>query len=76
MTIRKEKIRFFEQKLSDFFQKAGREHLPWRKKGITAYEVWVSEIMLQQTQVVRVIEYYKNFLKRFPTVESLAQADW
>lgn len=76
MSIRKEKIVFFEQRLADFFHKAGRAELPWRRKRITAYEVWVSEIMLQQTQVVRVIEYYKNFLWRFPTVESLAQAGW
>lgn len=76
MKIRKEKIQFFEKQLSDFFHKAGREHLPWRKKKITAYEVWVSEIMLQQTQVVRVVEYYRNFLKRFPTVFDLARATW
>ncbi len=74
--IQREKIQFFEQRLADFFRKAGRVELPWRKRKITAYEVWVSEIMLQQTQVVRVIEYYKNFLKRFPTVESLAKASW
>lgn len=76
MSIRKEKIQFFEKHLADFFRKAGREQLPWRKPRITAYEVWVSEIMLQQTQVVRVIEYYKNFLKRFPTVRALAEASW
>lgn len=76
MSIRKEKIEFFERRLADFFRKAGREQLPWRRGKITAYEVWVSEIMLQQTQVVRVIEYYKNFLKRFPTVEKLAEASW
>jgi len=67
---------FFEKKIVDFSEKAGREHLPWRKKNITAYEVWVSEIMLQQTQVNRVIEYYTRFLKRFPTVKSLAKASW
>ncbi|MBP9727989.1 MAG: A/G-specific adenine glycosylase [Candidatus Moranbacteria bacterium] len=84
MTIRREKIKFFEGIISDFFRKTGREELPWRKpfdgaqgKGkITAYEVWVSEIMLQQTQVVRVIAFYKNFLQRFPTVQVLAQATW
>lgn len=76
MSIRPEKIHFFEQHLSDFFRKAGREQLPWRKTRMTAYEVWVSEIMLQQTQVVRVIGYYRNFLKRFPTVQDLAQASW
>ncbi|NTW13524.1 MAG: A/G-specific adenine glycosylase [Candidatus Moranbacteria bacterium] len=71
-----EKLRFFEGKLDDFFRHAGREHLPWRKARIGAYEVWVSEIMLQQTQVSRVIGYYERFLGRFPTVESLAIATW
>lgn len=71
-----EKLGFFEERLHDFFCRAGREHLPWRKPRITAYEVWVSEIMLQQTQVSRVIGYYERFLNRFPTVESLAQATW
>lgn len=69
-------MRFFESMLLDFFGKAGREHLPWRREGISAYEVWVSEIMLQQTQVSRVISYYEKFLVRFPDVESLARASW
>src|SRR3990167_9371691 len=88
MSIRKESITFFEKMLLDFYQKAGREHLPWRtlrkasprgagKAGkITAYEVWVAEVMLQQTQVSRVISYYKRFLKRFPTVQKLARVSW
>ncbi|OGI21840.1 MAG: hypothetical protein A2808_02755 [Candidatus Moranbacteria bacterium RIFCSPHIGHO2_01_FULL_55_24] len=76
MPIDKRKAGFFEEKLEDFFQKTGREHLPWRKKKITAYEVWVSEIMLQQTQVSRVIGYYERFMKKFPTVEKLATASW
>lgn len=71
-----EKLRWFEEILRDFFIRAGREHLPWRKAHITAYEVWVSEIMLQQTQVSRVIGYYERFLARFPTVERLADATW
>lgn len=74
--ISSEKICFFESVLLDFFEKAGREHLPWRREGISAYEVWVSEIMLQQTQVSRVIGYYEKFLKQFPTVQSLARASW
>ena len=76
MSIRKEKIDFFERTLADFFRKAGREHLPWRKQGITAYEVWVSEIMLQQTQVSRVIGYYTKFLQRFPRITVLARVTW
>jgi len=71
-----EKLGWFEEILHDFFVRAGREHLPWRKRGITAYEVWVSEIMLQQTQVSRVIGYYERFLGRFPTVRDLAKASW
>jgi A/G-specific adenine glycosylase len=76
MPIRGEKIVFFENILADFHKKAGREHLPWRGKGIGAYEIWVSEIMLQQTQVSRVIGYYEKFLARFPDVGALAKASW
>lgn len=74
--IRRDRVTFFERHLMDFFRKAGRVELPWRKRGVTAYEVWVSEIMLQQTQVSRVIQYYGHFLERFPTIESLAAASW
>ena len=76
MPIRREKIARFEHQLMDFFRKAGRTELPWRKSGMTAYEVWVSEIMLQQTQVSRVIGYYTRFLDRFPTIDLLARATW
>ncbi len=76
MKIMKAKVQFFETTIADFFRKAGRSHLPWRRPGITAYEVWVSEIMLQQTQVSRVIGYYERFLEKFPTIEFLAKATW
>ena len=68
-------IDFFERHILSFFRREGRR-LPWRKARIGAYEVWVSEIMLQQTQVGRVLEYYRKFLGRFPTVRSLARASW
>ncbi len=48
--------------------------LPWRKTR-DAYKIWVSEIMLQQTQVVKVIAYYENFINIFPTVSDLAATD-
>lgn len=48
--------------------------LPWRETS-NAYHLWLSEVMLQQTQVVTVIPYYHRFLKAFPTIEALAQAD-
>jgi A/G-specific adenine glycosylase len=76
MLISSEKLKFFREHVLDFFRKSGRSELPWRKRGITAYEVWVSEVMLQQTQVSRVIGYYERFLKRFPTVQYLARASW
>ena len=53
---------------------AGRE-LPWRNTR-DPYEIWVSEILLQQTQVSRVIDYYERFLTKFPNIESLAKANW
>lgn len=49
--------------------------LPWRKTS-NPYNIWVSEIMLQQTQVSRVIEYYTRFLEKYPTIENLAKSDW
>ena len=51
----------------------GRHTLPWQNTG-DPYRVWLSEIMLQQTQVATVIEYYIRFLERFPTVAKLAEA--
>lgn len=53
--------------------KHGRTNLPWQNKR-DPYAIWVSEIMLQQTQVSTVKERYKLFIKRFPTVKSLAKA--
>ena len=50
-----------------------RRHLPWRGTR-DPYRVWLSEVMLQQTRVVAVIEHYHEFLRRFPTVEKLAKA--
>jgi len=51
----------------------GRHDLPWQKRK-DAYAVWVSEIMLQQTQVSTVVPYYERFMKRFPDVAALAAA--
>ncbi len=51
-----------------------KRDLPWRREP-TAYHVWVSEIMLQQTRVAAVMGYYQRFLEDFPTVEALARAE-
>lgn len=51
----------------------GRHDLPWQQT-VSPYKVWISEIMLQQTQVNTVIPYYQKFIARFPNLASLAQA--
>ena len=61
-----------QQTLLKWFRANARD-LPWRKNR-TPYAAWVSEIMLQQTQVATVIDYFNRFMKRFPTVEKLARA--
>lgn len=61
-----------QTRLLTWFERHARD-LPWRHDR-TPYRVWVSEVMLQQTQVETVMGYYRRFLARFPTVEALAQA--
>lgn len=63
----------FANRLLAWYDKHGRHHLPWQQHK-TAYKVWVSEIMLQQTQVTTVIEYYQRFMQSFPNVKQLALA--
>lgn len=60
-------------RLIAWFDRAGRKHLPWQQDR-TPYRVWISEIMLQQTQVATVIGYYDRFMQRFPDVHALAAA--
>jgi A/G-specific adenine glycosylase len=62
-----------QTQLLQWFKKKGR-NLPWRKTR-DPYAIWVSEIMLQQTQVATVIPYYQRFLKSFPTIRHLAKTD-
>ena len=63
----------FADALLRWFDQHGRKHLPWQQS-ITPYRVWVSEIMLQQTQVATVVPYYEKFMARFPNVTALAEA--
>ena len=63
----------FSTRVLKWFDQHGRKDLPWQKN-INAYRVWVSEIMLQQTQVKTVIPYFEQFMQRFPTIEDLASA--
>lgn len=60
-------------RLLRWFRVHGRHDLPWQRRP-TPYRVWVSEIMLQQTQVATVKDYYRRFMARFPSVRALADA--
>jgi A/G-specific adenine glycosylase len=64
----------FSQQLLQWYRRSGRHDLPWQQNP-TAYRVWISEIMLQQTQVSTVIPYYIRFMQAFPDVNQLAEAD-
>jgi A/G-specific adenine glycosylase len=66
-------MRTFAQRLLEWFDAHGRHDLPWQRER-TPYSVWVSETMLQQTQVATVIPFYARFMQRFPTVDALAAA--
>ncbi|GFN97359.1 adenine DNA glycosylase [Plakobranchus ocellatus] len=75
----KEEILFLRLNLLSWYDKNKRD-LPWRKiscKDInqSAYATWVSEIMLQQTQVATVIDYYNKWMKKWPTLEALAASN-
>jgi len=63
----------FQKAVLDWFDQYGRTNLPWQQD-TGAYPVWVSEIMLQQTQVATVIPYFERFMQSFPTVRDLAAA--
>jgi A/G-specific adenine glycosylase len=63
----------FASRLLAWFRTHGRHDLPWQRD-VDPYSVWVSEIMLQQTQVATVIPYFERFLERFPNVRELASA--
>ncbi len=64
----------FSEQVLNWSDRHGRHDLPWQKD-VTHYRVWVSEVMLQQTQVNTVIPYFNNFMDRFANIKSLAEAD-
>lgn len=66
--------RRFQQKILKWFDDHGRKTLPWQQNK-TPYRVWVSEIMLQQTQVQTVIPYFERFMQHFPSLQDLARAN-
>ncbi len=66
------KVKAFQARLLAWFRRNGRD-LPWRRTR-DPYKILVSEVMLQQTQVERVRDYYERFLQEYPTVQDLAAA--
>lgn len=71
-TISRSRLRTFRRHVLDWYPHNGRD-LPWRRSR-DPYAILVSEVMLQQTQVARVIPVYEQFIRRYPTVEELARA--
>lgn len=65
--------KIFRRRLLQWYRKYRRD-LPWRRSS-DPYAIWVSEVMLQQTQVKTVIPYYLRFIERFPSLGALARAD-
>ena len=63
----------FASRVVTWFDSHGRKSLPWQRPA-TPYRVWVSEVMLQQTQVATVIPYFERFMARYPSVKDLAEA--
>ena len=63
----------FSERVIAWQKMSGRHDLPWQQGG-DVYRIWLSEVMLQQTQVRSVIPYFARFLERFPTLEVLAAA--
>lgn len=73
MNLKPSEIKKFQKIIWDYYITSGRKNLPWRKS-INPYKIWVSEVMLQQTQVDRVVPFFIAWMKQFPTIQKLASA--
>jgi A/G-specific adenine glycosylase len=73
LTATRDEDESFARKVVRWQKKHGRHDLPWQNTR-DAYRIWLSEVMLQQTQVATVIPYFQRFLARFPDIQSLAAA--
>ena len=60
-------------KISNWYTQNGRQNLPWREN-VTPYRIWISEIMLQQTQVNTAIDYFNRFMAKYPDLETIKDA--
>ena len=61
------------KQITKWYRAKGRNNLPWREN-ITPYRVWISEIMLQQTQAKTVVNYFEKFISHYPTFEDFKPA--
>jgi len=72
------KTAYFSQAVLEWYDEYGRKALPWKRQSIAKkhrpYYIWLSEVMLQQTQVATVIPYFRRFTKQYPSLQKLAQA--
>lgn len=74
-----DELNSFAPRILNWFDDYGRHDLPWQQHKTDTpnpYIVWLSEVMLQQTQVTTVIPYFQRFMTSFPTVQDLASAEW
>ncbi|WP_404342918.1 A/G-specific adenine glycosylase [Pseudoalteromonas mariniglutinosa] len=74
LDLTKSDATWFANQVVDWYHLYGRKTLPWQLQK-TPYKVWISEVMLQQTQVVTVIPYFETFMQSFPDIITLANAD-
>lgn len=68
-------IVFFQEKILAWFENSGRHHLPWRKEGLTSYEIVIAEVLLQRTKAETIEKFYPGFLKILPSWEIISNAD-
>lgn len=73
--IAKNKITLFQEKILAWFDASGRHHLPWRKEGLSSYEIVIAEILLQRTKAGTIEKFYPGFLLNFPSWGTIADAD-
>ena len=65
---------YLSDSIIEWYEKYGRKKLPWKSIEPNPFHIWVSEIMLQQTQVTTVVPYFQKFIARFPNIHTLAIA--
>jgi A/G-specific adenine glycosylase len=68
------KIKFFQQEILAWFESNGRHRFPWRKEGLSPFEIVIAEVLLQRTKAETVEKFYEGFLLDFPAWERIANA--